>query len=85
MRANCEQDKRKDNISLRCAVNAPRYVWNRVTFRDLQQTLITDMMKIRTRNAKYGNLLNRQLQGLLDYDPWFVKRYERPKSQKLED
>lgn len=75
------------NISLRCAVNATGYVRIRVIYRDLEQTSITGMVRIKAIKelAKLGKHPNMHLRELLYYDLRFINRYKRPRSQMLDD
>ncbi|CAH2018860.1 unnamed protein product [Acanthoscelides obtectus] len=75
------------NIALREAVNAPWYVPNRVLYEDLRQVPVLEVMKTRARkffnNAEEHE--NQLIKAALDYDPRFIHRHKRPKSQLLED
>lgn len=77
--------QRQENISPRGAVNAPRYVRNRVIFRDLEQNTVSEMMKIKVRKtfAKLGSNPNRHVRELLSNDTRFANRNKKPKSSKM--
>ncbi|CAH2018953.1 unnamed protein product [Acanthoscelides obtectus] len=78
----------EDHNSTSCkAVNAPWYVPNRVLYEDLRQVPVLEVMKTRARkffnNAEEHE--NQLIKAALDYDPRFIHRHKRPKSQLLED
>lgn len=70
------------NICLRCAVNGPWYVRNRIIFRNFEQASFTGMMRIRVRKAlaNLGNHPNRHLGGLVHNDSRFLNWYKKPKN-----
>lgn len=71
----------QENTRLKCALGESLYVTNRVNFKNLEQTPISNALKINTKLlAKLNNHPNWQLRQL-DHDPQFVNRHIGLKSQ----
>ncbi|KAJ8977115.1 hypothetical protein NQ317_005243, partial [Molorchus minor] len=72
-----------ENIALRCAVNAPRFVRNADIIRDLQYTTTTDTIKERATKlyAKIDAHHNPLVRAASDYDPGGPHRHRRPRMQ----
>lgn len=58
------------------------FVRNTTTFRDLEDFLITEIMKTRAR--KLDNHLTKHLGQLLDYNSLFANKYKNPKCPLIE-
>ncbi|KAJ8980948.1 hypothetical protein NQ317_001211 [Molorchus minor] len=70
-----------ENVALRCAVNAPRYVRNADIIRDLQYTTTTDTIKDRATKffAKIDAHTNPLVRAASDYDPGGTTQTQTPK------
>ncbi|KAJ8970979.1 hypothetical protein NQ317_003850 [Molorchus minor] len=83
--ANTYQKKLQavENVALRCAVNAPRFVRNADIIRDLQYTTTTDTIKDRATKlyAKIDEHINPLVRAASDYDPGGPHRHRRPRMQ----